>query len=226
MSGTRQASRAFSLLELLVVVGMIATLALVAASAFSAGGKSAALSTAQVNLSNLIITARTRAVATGHSVRIALHSDVTSTERYFRYLVLQELDPVTNLWGSRSDLTLPVGVYVLPQQAKTLPGMLVSDALWKKADGTTVLHSSVFSDAVFTAQINSDHAENWDALTYNSRGISTNSGFIVLATGAVRAPGSYGAAESPVQLLNQDNVRGIQISTYGMPTLLNGRDAF
>ena len=45
-------------------------------------------------------------------------------------------------------------------------------------------------------------------------------------TGNLRAPGSYATGESPVQVSNPDGIRGISISTYGIPVLVNSRASF
>ena len=51
-------------------------------------------------------------------------------------------------------------------------------------------------------------------------------GDIILAAGHVRPPGSYLAGESPVELESPENVRGLTLSSYGVPVLINARASF
>jgi len=223
---TRSCVHGFTLLELLVVVGLIAVFAVVIGTGSSGGGKSAALGAAQVTVANAMVATRMRAVSSGHAARLLVNSDVTSPERFLRQLVVQEFNPATGFWASKMELSLPEGAYILPQQNKTPSGLLEGDVLWKKADGATVLHSSIFSDPAIAQSINETRAEMWVAIEYNYRGTSTNSGAIVIAGGQSRPPGSFPANESPVRLTDPANVRGLSVSSYGMVTYLNGREAF
>lgn len=224
MSTPRQ-RRAFTVIELLVAVSIIALLATLVFGAFSGNSKSLALESAQATLGNLVVAARTKAMANGRAARLLIHNDTANPERVRRYLILQEQD-ANAAWVTTSDVLLPKGVYVMPSQNHLLTGLLEGDVLWKKIDGSTVLHSSALSGATVTVQVNSATTETWEVLSYNYRGTSGTSGFVVLASGQLRTPGTYGAGESPVRLVSPDAVRGLSISSYGMPTYLNGRAAF
>ena len=79
----------FTLLELLVVTGLIATVSVVLVRGLGAGGQASALQSAQATVAGLITTARTKAPATGRKVRLLLHADPVAPERYLRHLVLQ-----------------------------------------------------------------------------------------------------------------------------------------
>lgn len=217
---------AFTLLEMLIVVTLIAVLAVVIGLGFSGGEKSAALGTAQVTVANVMIATRMRAISTGHAARMLINSDIGSPDRYLRQLVVQEFDPASGTWESKMEVNLPPGTYLLPQQNKTPAGLLENDVLWRKADNSTVLHSSIFSAGFVSERINGTRAESWVAVEYNYRGTTTTSGAIVLSAGQMRAPGSYSASESPVRLLDSANVRGLSVTSYGMVTYLNGREAF
>ncbi|MDB6114504.1 MAG: hypothetical protein JWQ62_1449, partial [Lacunisphaera sp.] len=80
----------FTLLELLVVIGLIAGLSFVLISGLGGGGKSAALQSAQATLANLLMAARMKAMATGQPARVLVQIDPASPDassRYLRYLV-------------------------------------------------------------------------------------------------------------------------------------------
>ena len=70
-------SGGFTLLELLVVVGLTAALSFVLIGGLGGGGKSAALQSAQATMANLVTAARVKAMATGQSYGGGEHEKVS-----------------------------------------------------------------------------------------------------------------------------------------------------
>ncbi len=222
--------QAFTLIELLVVIGLIAGLAGVFIGGLRGGGKSAALQSGQAMVANLIAAARTRAMATGQSVRVLVHVDPDSTLeplRYLRYLVVQE--QVSAGWQSVMEVYLPDGVYVVPGDFPVITAGLFrtgTEALWITADGGRLRSTALQKDQLLSHAVNSPAAERWVWLAMAAAGTTANAGNLVLAAGKVRAPGSYAAGESPVELNDADAVCGLKLSKYGVSTLINNRVGF
>lgn len=218
-------SRGFTLIELLVVIALIAGFAafLVGAGGLG-GGKSASLQSAQSTLANLIVAARTRAMSTGQNARVLV--DITPTgdlaaDRYLRYFVLQTYDGAN--WTTVSDAYLPAGAYLVPRDPTAVSGLLPADVSWTRpSDGTTLRSSSLRSASELVATINSAVSETWSAITFTPAGTTANSADLVIA---LARPTPDNAA-SPIQFEAPERVRGLTLSAYGVPALINGRESF
>ena len=222
-------AKAFTLLELLVVIGLIAAMSFFLVGGLGGGGQAAALQSAQASLANVVTAARTRAAASGCRVRVLINADASDLPRFRRTIVLQqELSLNSNQWGEPAFVTtLPDGVYVLPYRNRIPAGFHDNQSSWVKLNSSNPLESSSLSGAPVTVAIESAAPAAWDLIQFTPEGtLSTGVGDLVVATGRVRPPGSYLAGESPVQASNRDNVRGLSISTYGVPALINGRSSF
>lgn len=223
-------SGGFTLLELLVVVGLTAALSFVLIGGLGGGGKSAALQSAQATMANLVTAARVKAMATGQSARVLVHVDQSSTAqpaRYLRYLALQV--QIAGVWQLVTDAYLPDGVYVVPGNFSALPAeMFATNAVasWTKTDGSALRSTALRSNQITSETISSPVAELWVSITIAATGTTAQGGDIILAAGRLRAPGSYAAGDSPVELENPEDVRGLTLSTYGVPVLINSRASF
>jgi prepilin-type N-terminal cleavage/methylation domain-containing protein len=226
----RRQSRGFTLLELLVVVGLIAALTAVLIGGLGGGGKSAALQSAQATMANLVTAARVKAMATGQSARVLVHVDQNSTAqpvRFMHYVALQV--QVAGVWQLAADAYLPDGVYVVPGNFATIPAGLFAtntSAAWVKSDGSALRSTALRSNQITAETINSATAEQWVSFSIAAAGTTAQWGDIILAAGKLRAPGSYTAGESPIELENPEAVRGVTLSIYGVPALVNGRTSF
>lgn len=226
-SAPRRAASGFTLLELLVVVGLIAafSFAIVAAVGSTRG---AALQSAQSTFANLIVAARTKASASGQTTRLLVHYDATSSTastRFLRHLVLQV--QVGGTWQPLTDAYLPDGAYVVPGNFAFPAGLLATtDVAWTKSDGSN-LRSTALRNANLTSEsIYGGTVEQWVSIPFAAAGTTGASGDIVIAAGRARPPGSYAGGESPVELQHPDQVRGLTLSSYGVATLINSRTSF
>ncbi len=223
-------SRAFTLLELLVVMGLIAAFSLLLIGRWENGGRAASLKSAQAMLANLVTVARTNALANGRSSRILVHVDPASPDdpqRYLRYVVVQ-LNTVDG-WQTVTDAFLPAGIYIVPGNFSSLPGGLFAASgivPWRKADGTDLRSTALRSDQIFTDTINGVLSEQWVGVVLSSNAGTLQSGDIVLATGRRKAPGSYADGDAPIELGNPADVRGLTLSSYGVPAVINARTSF
>jgi type II secretory pathway pseudopilin PulG len=228
----RRASAAFTLLELLVVVGLIAGFSFLLFGALRGGGRAAALQSGQATLANLVAAARTRAMASGESARLLIHVDPGSPEaagRYLRYLALQVQSGGVWPAGPVAETFLPEGVWVVPGNFPTIPaGLFAANATppWTKPDGSPLRSTALRAASITSETINSSVAEQWVSITFAASGTTAQSGDLILALGQVRPPGSSAPGESPVELGNAEQVRGLALSVYGVPVLVGDRAGF
>lgn len=222
---------AFTLLELLVVIGLIAALSLVLLGSLGGVSKSTALQSGQATLSNLISAARTKAQSGGAGTRLLVHIDPNSadTERFLRCIAVQT--QVAGVWQAEPavEIYLPEGVYVVPGNFTSLPGGLFSTSTatpWTKSDGTPLRSTALRANQVVMVAFNNAAPEQWVGVGFAPAGTTAQSGDIILASGHRRPPGTFARGESPVELENPETVRGLTLSTYGLPTMINDRASF
>lgn len=233
-----RAAKAFTLLELLLVIGLIAAMSFFLASGLAGGGTTAALQSAQATAANLITTARTKAAATGRKTRLLVNIDAGVPERYLRLLVLQLARQVGSSpadWHTLATLTLPEGVYVMPSSLNQAGGLVADPADWKRVtDPASDLVSDLFNNQLVSVSLpGDDSAQWWTGVGFTPHGtlapLSSGlppKGALVIALGERRPPGSYQPGVSPVQLGNPQAVRGLILSAYGVPALVGERRSF
>jgi hypothetical protein len=195
------------------------------------GGRSTALQSAQAVMANLISVARTKAMASGAPCRVLIHVDparVSEPLRYLRYVVVQLKSPGGD-WQTVTDTYLPEGVYVIPGVFNPMPAGLFAASItvpWTKVDGTDLRSTALRSNQITTETINGATAEQWVSLTLSANAGTLQSGDIILTAGHRRPPGSYADGEAPIELENPGKVRGLTLSAYGVPALINARTSF
>src|SRR5687767_6536503 len=83
LAGARSANspKAFSLLEVIVVIGLVAGMTFLLIGSLAGGGKSVALQSAQATVANLVTGARTKASATNRKTRMLIHADAGQPDR-------------------------------------------------------------------------------------------------------------------------------------------------
>ena len=216
---------AFTLVELLVVIALISGLTALLLGNLSGGGNSTALKTGQAAVAGLFTVARAKAVSSGQPCRLMFNIDATSSAkpaRFLRHIVLQS--QTGSGWETVTDLYLPVGVYFVPGDFAALPAGLFSEgaASWIRADGSgSALRSTVLrSGQVSSEVINSTVSEQWVSLSISGIGTTAQAGDMMIASGRIRAPGSYTAEASPVELCHRDSVCGLALSSYGLAVLI------
>jgi len=215
---------AFTLVELLVVIGLIVLLAGGIGVALSGGNKSTALQSAQGSLASALSMARAQAALTGYDAAVAVNTGATSTnsDRYLRYYVVIVKDS-TGAWNTTGEGEyLPSGVYFVPKVTPSSSAVLDSSINFNglKSDGF---------DGEITKTIN-DINSTWLVVGISPLGRRVNAsssgspglGCIMLATGEAQPPGST----PPFKYNNAYNVRGYFLSQYGVGASVNNRDEY
>ncbi len=225
-----RASPGFTLLELLVVIGLIAVMSFFLGRGLTDAGTTAALQSGQSLIANLVTAARTKAMARGQSARVLVHVDPGSTGQPRRYLRQVAVQVQTGTgWQTVTDACLPEGIYIVPGNFSTIPAGLFATGptiSWIKVDGSALRSTALRSNQITAETINSPDTEQWVSFTLSAQAGTAQPGDIILASGRARAPGSYLAGESPVELVNPENVRGLTLSSYGVPAFINSRSGF
>jgi len=229
----RRPRRAFTLLELLVVVGLVAGMSFFLLRGFSGGGGNS-LQAGQAQLANLITAARTKAATTGRRTRVLVHVDaVTNPDRRFlRFVALQLANDATSSpagWTTVDAGFLPENVFVVPSSLTLANGLVSNPLTWKKITAPTEdVVSEVLGQTVPVTLEGDSAAQTFAGFVCTPNGTlgSVSGGFppkglLILAVGASRAPGTYADGDSPVQLQNPEAVRGLAVSAYGVTNLLN-----
>lgn len=220
-------ARAFTMLELLVVVGLIAVLSFLVVGALQPG-RGAALEAAQATMANLLVAARTKAVATNRPVRLLVNFEPgggQSPSRYLRYVVLQFQSAAG--WQSTTDIFLPDGVYVVPGNGAVPTGLFAAaDSTWTKPDGSLLRSTALREQNAVSQAVNGPAVERWLAFPLSALGTTASAGDLILAAGRRRAPGQSSPGTSPVELISPEQVRGLAVSQYGVATLIDSRAGF
>lgn len=231
MSPTRSGRaprRGFTLLELLVVVGLISTFSFIIIGALNSG-RGSSLQAAQGVMANLLVATRSKATAANQSARLLLNFNPASADRpsrYLRYLVLQ-VQKVDGTWQTLADAYLPDGIYVVPGLSPLPAGLLPATSGWTRPSDGQVLRSSAMRTLLTETIDVSSGAESWLALNVTANGqVNNSNGDIVLAVGITKAPGTFSIGEPPIVFTSQEQVRGLTVSSYGVATLVSDRAGF
>lgn len=214
-----QPSRAFSLVELLVAVGLIALMAAGIGVALRGSGSTSALQNAQGVVAGVVTAARMQAMAQNASVRIMIDADPAS-EGYLR--TCRILVSTGGAWRQAgSPATLPAGTYVVP--SAEIAGATFSEVNgpWPEARRSSLTKSPEEVPLVSRSgeDGNSERAV-WTVFDFNGQGLPS-------LRGTVRLQLIVGVARRAADALvfeNPELVRGVMVTDYGVPLLLNQGD--
>lgn len=233
---SRVSLHAFTLLELLVVIGVIAVIAGIGVAAFSGRNPGASLSNAQAISISLLNSARARALATGYPARLLLAADDTNApDDYLRrlYVAYQEVTGVNATTGAvtlewrltDNGTPLDQGIYAIP------PNLAATqlDSTVTLADFTSANLKSVTSggSAVFSQNFGNEIKSKifyYFEINAQGGGFSPTIAYrLVFANAQVAPPGS--TPPGP-RFDNTNFVRGFRLSTYGVPSIVNDAASF
>lgn len=223
MTTRTQCLRAFTLVELLIVAALVAALVVGLARGLQPTNATAALRAAQATVYNLLVAGRSTAMASGQNTRVLVQVDPTSplaSARYLRCWALQRLDPAG--WTTLAMVSLPAGTYVVPRDPTSVDGLVIDPIAWTRPSDGGALRSTALrmSDEVM-ASMGGEVEERWAAICFSPRGTTISSQALVLVAGE-RTQGHV----SPVRLAHPERVRGLVLSVYGVPALVDGRSGF
>ncbi|MBC2604185.1 prepilin-type N-terminal cleavage/methylation domain-containing protein [Puniceicoccus vermicola] len=215
MAFPQKSSRsAFTLVELLVVLGVMALFVGVFATALRPGSPTVAVEGAQSQLASLLTQARGVAVLKNASTRLIIHNDSAGDDdRYLRFAgIVYAVDTsvpadgkIDEWWPATDGITLPQGVYAR-----------IDD--WGNME------------TGFNLEYISDTTEEYAYIEFYTNGTVANvsggpigSPILAVSTGEPN-PNATGGFDDPT--FNDDNVRGAIVRRYGSFVLLNEPNAF
>lgn len=206
---------AFTLIELMVVIGIIALLAGGAGIALRGNNPEASLRNAQGLAMSVLAAARGQAALSQTTARIIVQADSSKADflRSFR-IVVRDGDEDENKWKQvGTTVVLPEGIYIVPSGS-------LDDVKYENDNGAwTAGRRSTLFDAV--GPVFGVTIENEEVLI--SKDISPlgnlDGGRIVLTAGRTTGP-------TQVSLFNASAVRGLEVSRYGVASLINDSSSF
>lgn len=220
-----RAAQAFTLIELLIVVGLIALL--VGAVGLALGGTgSTALATAQNSLASMVGTARAQAALKQTEARLLIYATrppIGESDKFYRYLrvVIAETPGSTGA-GARwtpvgSPVLLPSGISVVP----TLPAAFLAPGVtWpNNPQPTSTFLSATAARYTITGDTATSAADTYLAVQFAADGTVTPTGAkLALATATI--------ANGLPQFNNAGSVRGLLLRPSGGITRVNEPGSF
>lgn len=204
----RLSSRAFTLVEILVVLGVIAVVLGTFVGVSRPGSSSLPLRGAQAEVAALLQQTRQTALLEGTEARLFVRADPSDRDRYLRFLGIVmdgDRERAGPQWvPATAGVTLPRGVYVIP------PGAMGPGGADSVLQGPESLDSGVAE------------AFSWFVTFAPDGTVATAEGTPRLAVGLGR-PDPRG---NGVIFDEPERVRGVLVRRYGAVVLLDSRRAF
>jgi prepilin-type N-terminal cleavage/methylation domain-containing protein len=205
--------RAFTIIELLVVIGLIGILAAGVGLALSRGNSGTALQAGQGTLQSLISAARAQAAIRQATADLVIDTDRNSDGFLRTFYIVVGGEAVG------APISLPQGIYLVPKDTSTTYS---GGAIFEPA-------TSDWTNRVSDAFVDSSPGtiSNLSGTYRRVVGITVRGTVSpVSATGnLVLAAGDRRSADT-VAFVNPNAVRGAQLSRYGVLTLINDAQAF
>ena len=168
---------AFTLVEMLVVIGIMALLAAVIGVGLQGGSASAGISSGTRVAASMMQAARTQAVLKQTRARVIINKTSANTEKELRFMGIIYQNPSNNWLAANDGALMPKGVYFYPDISTgggTNNGPLDDDDVMR------------INFPRSTAQSATSGEDNWYYYEFDANGLSSNSGArFVLAAGSV-----------------------------------------
>lgn len=214
----------FSLLELIVVAGLVGAIFWVFAAGGMGRGHAASLHAAQSILLTAVTTARAQAIASGREVRLLVHHGLLDAVNFRRRIIL--VQPEAGGWVEFTVVDLPDGVALAPYRTRLPTGFYPRPEEWRTASGAEPLGSSGLSNPPMFHTHAASSAVEWEYVTFTPRGTVDGAGSLVLLMVRPAGPQPAAGTASPCVAIEPRLVRGLQVSVYGAPRLIHDRTGF
>lgn len=241
MNSGRYNRNAFTIIELLVVVGVMTLFLAIIGVALSSGDGSVATQGGQRTLTTMISSARSQAVVNQTNTRLIIHADPPTAgsmgdprrEKYLRFMavLVREIDDDGNDgWRELNDgVSLPRGVYVVPPaqlNGVTTPAEVIS-ADWD-ADRRTIVSLDTMQYS-FGDPSQSDNDHHYMYIEFSPRGTTsptTEIDDVNLDRRIVVGPATTTGGRPVFETGGDRNVLGGMIRRNGSFTLVHNPDGF
>ena len=210
--------RAFTLVELLAVIGIIAVMATVIGVSLGGGNNTASLGTSQRIAAGIFQSARSNAVLKQTETKVLIYGDNggdTDPGKYLRFMQVVYKNDDGDWVAANTGTYLPQGVYYIPDG-----GVAGADSvLTVESDSTGTFNDNVKPNENSTADIGFTAYE----YSFDSNGLSSDPGNkVVFAAGRVAGPPANGMPSLAFE--NQFAVLGFYLRRTGSVSLADYDD--
>lgn len=229
---SQRLDKGFTLIELLVVIGLISILAAGIGLSMRGGNPTAALRAGQGSLIALMSSARGQAALTQADAMIVIDVTNSNSDDFLRSLQVV-VRTGADTWKPTGDpILLPQGIYVVPPTIANLEaaGKLKLADSWppKRRSSGFIIKAKTLPSDPDEIVVTLDEAVSTGAFSgkqymrfqlFNPLGTTGTSGVLLLTSGKR-------SSATEITLDNPEFIRGLILSKYGVPTLINETDSF
>lgn len=233
MKTAKAAKGGFTLVELLVVIGVIALITTGVTFSLRGGTQAQSLQAGQGALISLLSTARAQAATSQRQAAILIWGDENDSDRYLRHAAVGLLvDPVAKKWEVKGEgIYLPSGIFFVPPDASaTGPAKLANPTDWE--EGTTTVYKTLAdpeSAELITLQRFNTGTGSYEDIENVKAYVTVRYTLIgQLATGENQLVVAVGEHESDsvIRFDSAELIRGVYLSVYGIPIIINEKLGF